>query len=114
MALAPDRTLSARLQRMVDTIVDEVDPVRIVLFGSQARGDATDASDTDLLIVVEEPFQNGRERIDMMTRLWRVLSDIRGPKNLLIYSEDEGSRWSDTTNHVVARALREGEVLYER
>jgi len=50
----------------------------------------------------------------MMTHLWRVLSDIRSPKDLLIYSEDEVSRWSDTTNHVVARARREGEVLYER
>ena len=50
----------------------------------------------------------------MMTRLWRVLSGIRGPKELRIYSQDEGSRWSDTTNHVVARALREGEVIYER
>ena len=50
----------------------------------------------------------------MMTRLWRVPSDIRGPKDVLVYSEDEVSRWSDTSNHVVARALREGKVLYER
>ena len=114
MALAPDHTLSARLRRMVDTIVDEADPVRIVLFGSQARDDATDASDTDLLIVVEEPFQNGRERVDMMTRLWRVLSDIRGPKDLLVYSLEEIEKWKGAPNHVIARALREGKVLYER
>lgn len=107
-------TLPDRLRRMVDTIVDEVDPVRIVLFGSQARGDATDASDVDLLIVVEEPFQNSRERVDMMTRLWRVLSDIRGPKDLLVYSLEEIEKWKVAPNHVIARALREGEVLYER
>ena len=114
MAFALDHTLSARLRRMVDTIVSEVDPVRIVLFGSQARGDADDTSDVDLLIVVDEPFRNGRERVDTMTRLWRVLSDIRGPKDLLVYSLEEIEKWREAPNHVIARALREGEVLYER
>lgn len=109
MAFALDHALSDRLRRMVDTIVDEVDPVRIVLFGSQARGDADDTSDVDLLIVVEEPFRNGRERVETMTRLWRALSNIRRPKDLLVYSRDEVERWRDTSNHVVARGLREGE-----
>ena len=108
MAFALDHTLSARLRRMVDTIVSEVDPVRIVLFGSQARGNADDTSDVDLLIVVDEPFRNGRERVESMTRLWRALSNIRGPKDLLVYSRDEVERWRDTSNHVVARGLREG------
>ena len=114
MAFAPDHALSTRLRRIVDTIVNEVDPVRIVLFGSQARGDADDTSDVDLLIVVDEPFQNGRERVDMMTHLWRVLSDIQGPKDLLVYSLEEIEKWREAPNHVIARALREGEVLYER
>jgi len=42
----------------------------------------------------------------MMTRLWRVLSDIRGPKDLLIYSEDEVSRWSDPAKIKIPPTLR--------
>jgi predicted nucleotidyltransferase len=99
---------------MVDTIVEEASPSQIVLFGSQARDDATHESDVDLLIVVDRPFENGRERLEMMTQLWRALSDVRGPKDLLVYSREEVEKWRDTSNHVVARALREGEVLYEQ
>jgi predicted nucleotidyltransferase len=112
MSIASDHTLPDRLRRMVDAIVDEVDPSQIVLFGSQARGDATAASDVDLLIIVEESFQNGRSRMEMMTQLWQALSDVRGPKDLLVYSRDDVEKWKDTSNHVVARTLREGEVLY--
>lgn len=50
----------------------------------------------------------------MMTRLLRVLSDIRAPKDLLVYSLEEIEKWKGAPNHVIARALREGEVLYER
>jgi predicted nucleotidyltransferase len=114
MALPPDHALSDRLRHIVDTIVDEVDPVRIVLFGSQARGDADDTSDVDLLIVVDEPFRNGRERVESMTRLWRALSNIRGPKDLFVYSLEEIEKWREASNHIIARALREGEALHER
>jgi len=41
-----------------------------------------------------------------MTQLWRKLSDVRGPKDLLVYSREEVEKWRDTSNHVVARALR--------
>jgi predicted nucleotidyltransferase len=97
---------------MVQTIVDEVAPHQIVLFGSQARGDASDASDVDLLIITGEPIQNGQQRMEMMTHLWRALSDVRGPKDLLVYSRGEVDKWKEAPNHVIARALREGTTLY--
>ena len=33
---------------------------------------------------------------------------------MLVYSRDEIERWRDSLNHVTARALREGRVLYDR
>lgn len=114
MSTVSNHTLTARLRRMGDTIVHEVDPNQIILLGSQARGEATDHSDVDLLIVVEDLFQDGRERMELMTHLWTVLSDVPGPKDLLVYSRDEVEKWRHTSNHVIVRVLREGKVLYEQ
>lgn len=46
--------------------------------------------------------------------LWRALSRFVAPKDILVYTRDEAERWRGSINHVLARALREGWVLYER
>ncbi len=45
--------------RMIDTYRDQL--IAIVLFGSQARGDATPDSDFDVLIVLKDPVNTVRE-----------------------------------------------------
>ena len=102
------------LARMVQVIVDEVDPEQVILFGSRARGDADADSDVDLIVIESTPFGEGRDRGAEETRLWRVLAKFHVPKDILIYSRDEVDYWHDSLNHVLARALREGRVLYER
>jgi uncharacterized protein len=102
------------LERLVGIIVETVAPCRIILFGSQARGEATTVSDIDLLIVESEPFDVRRSRRKELARLWRVLSAVPIAKDILVYSHDEVEYWKDSVNSVVARALREGRVLYER
>lgn len=100
------------LRRMVDIIVREADPAAIILFGSHARGDARPDSDIDLLVIEREPFGPGRSRIKEAARLYRALGDLPASKDLLLYSRDEVAGWRDTRNHVVARAYREGRLLY--
>ncbi len=104
----------ALLERMVQAIVDEVEPERVILFGSRARGDARPDSDVDLVIVEAEPFGPGRDRRAEAVRLYRALVDFRVSKDILVYSRDEVAYWRDSLNHVLARALREGRLLYER
>ena len=108
------RVDDALLERMVQVIVDEVDPEQVILFGSRARGDATSGSDVDLIIVESTPFGEGRSRGVEETRLWRALASFHISKDILVFSRDEVDYWRDSLNHVLARALREGKVLYER
>ena len=104
----------ALLRRMVKTIVDEVDPEQVILFGSRARGEAAPDSDVDFVVVEAAPFGAERDRREEATRLWRALADFEVSKDILLFSLDEVEYWRDSLNHVLARALREGEVLYER
>ena len=102
------------IDRMVQKIVEEVDPDQIILFGSRARGDARAGSDVDLVVVESEPFGRERSRRMETVRLYRSLAGFGVGKDILLYSRDEVEYWRDSLNHVLARALREGRVLYER
>ena len=102
------------LNDMVRAIVAEVDPEQIILFGSRARGDAREDSDVDLLVIESAPFGKGRSRRREAARLYQVLSEFDISTDILVYSRDEVEHWGDSLNNIVARALREGRVLYER
>ena len=102
------------LDQMVQAIVEEVDPEQVILFGSRARGDAREDSDVDLVVVEAEPFGQDRSRYQEAVRLYKVLAGSGVSKDILVYSRDDVEYWRDSLNHVLARALREGRVLYER
>lgn len=107
-------TIDILLDRIVKVIVDEADPEQIILFGSRARGNSNADSDIDLVVVEPAPFGEGRDRRAETARLYRALAFFDTPTDLLVYSSDEMEYWRDSLNHVLARALREGRLLYER
>ncbi len=104
----------ALLQRMTAALVEAADPEQVILFGSRARGEAGPDSDVDLIVVEAEPFGPERDRFAEALRLWRTLGGFRVAADVLVYSRDEVEYWRDSLNHVLARALREGRILYER
>lgn len=102
------------IQEMTDTIVREVNPRMVILFGSHARRDARQESDLDFLVIEDGPFGSGRTREDEMVKLWELFFDYAVPLDFLVYSPDEVEKWKDSPNHVIAHALKDGRVVYER
>jgi predicted nucleotidyltransferase len=102
------------LSQMAQVIVREVKPERIILFGSHARGEARPDSDVDLLVIEREDFGKQRSRRREASLLWRALARFPVPKDIVVYSQAEEAAWKGSPGHLVARALREGRVLYER
>lgn len=107
-------TTNAMIGDMVRAIVNEVDPEQVILFGSRGRGDEREDSDVDLVVVEAQPFGRDRSRRKELVRLYHVLAGFPVPADVLVFSNDEVEYWRDSLNYVLARALREGKVLYER
>jgi len=55
MAWLPEETVA----RLKNALVEAARPKRIILFGSQARGEASDDSDVDVMVVEENPSGRG-------------------------------------------------------
>lgn len=102
------------LASMTDTIVDEVSPDEVILFGSYAKGSERPGSDVDLLVVMPEAEETRRHRRRLTGRLYRRLAIFPVPKDILVFTRDEVERWRNVTGHVVATGLREGRRLYAR
>lgn len=102
----------AVLDEVVERIVQAVDPETIVLFGSAATREAGPGSDIDLLVVDREPFGRERSRRRQLRRIHQALAGMGIAKDILLFSVDEVERWRSSPNHIVARALRQGRVLY--
>ncbi len=102
------------VEKMVSAIVHAAHPERIYLFGSRGRGNPREDSDVDLLVVEQEPFGPLRNRFDEANRLALAVGSVGVDKDILVYSSDEADFWGNTTNHVIARARREGRLVYER
>ena len=59
----------ATLRRIVDTIVEALDPEQVILFGSRARGDEAAQSDYDICVVME-PGGRRRELVQQIHGLF--------------------------------------------
>ncbi len=99
------------IQAMVNTIVQEVHPIRVILFGSYATGNATQDSDIDLCIIEQDPFDAKRSRRKEAAKLYRALASYAIPKDLLIFSESELQQ--EKNQHLLQPIQQQGEILYE-
>ena len=95
-------------ERLVRAIVAEVAPLRIVLFGSAARGDMGPCSDLDLLVVMP----NGAARRDTARQLYGRIRDVRIPFDIIVATPEDLERYGHSPGLIYARILREGRELY--
>ena len=72
-----------QIQQAVERLVAAANPSKVILFGSYARGDATEDSDLDLMVIEQEVRNAG----DEMIRLHRAVGDVGIGVDVLVYSD---------------------------
>ncbi|MBI4470739.1 MAG: nucleotidyltransferase domain-containing protein [Acidobacteria bacterium] len=103
-------TVETTIQTMVERIVQRFEPLRVILFGSRARGTAFAQSDVDLLVVLPRVEDKRRTTVEIR----RMLGDLPLSKDIIVTTPDEIARRGELTGSMLGSALREGKVLYER
>lgn len=96
------------MQAAIERLVAVAQPTKIILFGSQARGDADDHSDVDLLVIKPYVADGYEELIE----LDRSLAGILMPVDILLVSEAEFEERAAKPGTVEQAARQEGRVLY--
>jgi predicted nucleotidyltransferase len=82
---------------------------KVIVFGSYARGEATDDSDLDLIVVERNILDHTSEYV----RLREAIGSLGVGVDLLLFSESEFDKRKDWWTTPVYWATREGKVLCE-
>jgi predicted nucleotidyltransferase len=106
------KTVADRLPvGLLERIVAHLNPIKVIVFGSQATGNTHRDSDWDLLIVVDDDIPT--ERIN-----WRGIHEarkgIRGAIDLIPCRESTFLDRKDIVGSLPWTALNEGVAVYER
>lgn len=97
------------IQKAVELLIEAANPVKIILFGSYAKGQVDENSDLDFLVIKKEVKARRME----MVRLSDVLRPLRIPVDVIVASETVYNEWADTPGTVLYEATKKGRVLYE-
>lgn len=97
-----------KVQELVRRIVEAVQPLRIILFGSAARGEMTPDSDVDVLVVMPE----GTDRLAVTDELHMQMIGLGLPVDILVTTSASLRRHRDSIGLIYRTILREGRDVY--
>ena len=96
------------IEQLVRHIIELVHPLRIILFGSAARGEMESDSDIDVLVVMPE----GVHRRRTAQLLYRQIRGLGVPFDILVATPDDLERHKDNIGLIYQSILREGREVY--
>lgn len=96
----------------------KLEPYKVILFGSYAKGTATENSDLDVLVVLNsnERSKNFDELIDRGKPVSAAVRDLRKimPMDLIVYTLAEFEYLRKEKDCFVEEIIETGTVLYEK
>jgi predicted nucleotidyltransferase len=103
--MMPDQQI---LDELVRRIVEAVQPLEIILFGSAARGEMTSDSDIDLLVVMPEGTHKRHTAGFIRSRLY----GLGVPVDIVVATPSTLEMYGRSIGLIYLPALEEGKHLY--
>lgn len=109
--MATDTEVGKIIEEIVERIVREYKPKKIILFGSYAYGEPTEDSDIDLLIIKD----TDKRAIDRWVEVKRLLRHCSRTVAVspFVYTEQEIEDRVAVKDFFLEEVLEKGKVLYE-
>jgi uncharacterized protein len=102
------RPTSEAIDRLVRRIVEDVHPLRILLFGSATRGELAAGSDIDLLVVMPDGIHRRRTAQHLSRRLY----GIGTPFDIVVATPRDLDRHKNNIGLIYRSILLEGQEVY--
>lgn len=96
------------VDRLVNEIVNAVHPLRIIAFGSAARGEMGQDSDIDVMVVMPE----GVHRRRTAQKLYRQIVGLGTPFDIIVATPEDLERHRDNIGLIYQTVLQEGVEVY--
>jgi predicted nucleotidyltransferase len=93
---------------LVKRIVDAAHPLRIILFGSAARGTLGPDSDLDVMVVMP----NGTHRAKMVRQLYRQIAGFGFPVDIVVTTPEILAQHQDNLGLIYRTVQAEGREVY--
>ena len=96
------------IEGLAQSIVEAVHPLKIILFGSYARGELNPDSDIDVLVVMPEGVHCRRTA----QLLYRQIKGLGVPFDILVATPSDLEKHKDNIGLIYRVVLREGKQIY--
>jgi predicted nucleotidyltransferase len=97
-----------QLDELVRRIVEAVHPLRIILFGSAARGETGPDSDVDVMVVMPQ----GVDHHQTAGLIYMQFGGLGYPVDVIVATPEQLDRYRDDIGFVYYDVIREGKEIY--
>ena len=97
-----------KIKEVIDRIVKNINPEKIILFGSYASGNPGEDSDLDILVIKEMKMP----RYKRSREVKKHLRGMKIPIDVIVYTKKEVKEWKDTKTAFINQAMKQGKLLY--
>lgn len=97
-----------QIAEVINKIIENYQPLKIILFGSYASGNPEKDSDVDLLIIKKTDLP----RFKRPREIHKLFNPYPFAMDILVYSPGEVEKWEGHPSSFIHNVLKTGKVLY--